>query len=72
MSSMQANALLEAALQLKGTGWRVASSSFGGKPAEMEIVMEGGKIGAGRENWGQIFTFHISLRGFGIVESLGA
>jgi len=67
MSSMQANALLEAALQLKGTGWRVASSSFGGKPAEMEIVMEGG-----RENWGQIFTFHISLRGFGIVESLGA
>jgi len=45
MSSMQANALLEAALQLKGTGWRVASSSFGGKPAEMEIVMEGGKIG---------------------------
>jgi transposase len=35
-----ANALLEAALQLKGTGWHVASSKFEGKPPQMEIVME--------------------------------
>jgi transposase len=37
---MEANALLEAALQLKGTGWRVVSSSFGGEPRQMEIGLE--------------------------------
>lgn len=41
---MKANALLEAALQLKGTGWQVISSSFGGKPARMEIVMEHDRV----------------------------
>lgn len=42
--SMQANALLEAALQLKGSGWRVVGSSFGGKPAQMKIVLEHDRI----------------------------
>lgn len=44
IASMRANALLEAALQLKGTGWHVASSSFEGKPPEMEIVMEHDRV----------------------------
>jgi transposase len=35
---MEANALMEAALQLKGTGRQVVSSSFGGKPPQMEIT----------------------------------
>src|SRR5438876_4544418 len=39
MAAMTANALLESALQLKGTGWRVASSSFDGRPLRMEIVL---------------------------------
>ena len=37
---MTANALLEGALQLKGTGWQVGSSTFGGQPPRMEIVLE--------------------------------
>lgn len=37
---MKTDALLEAALQLKGTGWHVLSSSFEGKPPQMEIVLE--------------------------------
>jgi transposase len=44
MPSMRANALLETALQLKGTGWHVTSSSFGGEPAQMEIVMEHDRV----------------------------
>jgi transposase len=44
MPSMRANALLEAALQLKGTGWHVTSSSFGGEPAQMEMVMEHDRV----------------------------
>ena len=38
--AMTANALLEGALQLKGTGWHVASSTFGGQPPRMQIVLE--------------------------------
>src|SRR5262245_58563009 len=37
---MNTDALLEAALQLKGTGWHVASSSFEGTPPQMEIRLE--------------------------------
>jgi transposase len=37
---MTTDALLEAALQLKGTGWHVVSSSFAGTPARMEIALE--------------------------------
>jgi len=37
---MKTDALLEAALQLKGTGWHVASSSFEGTPPQMEIRLE--------------------------------
>jgi transposase len=44
MAFMKANALLEAALQLKGTGWHVVSSSFEGKPPQMEIVMEHDRV----------------------------
>jgi transposase len=40
MASMKTNALLEAALQLKGTGWHVISSSFEGTPPQMEIALE--------------------------------
>jgi transposase len=40
MALMKANALLEAALQLKGTGWHVVSSSFEGTPRQMEIALE--------------------------------
>lgn len=42
---MEANALMEAALQLKGTGWQVVSSSFGGKPPQMEITLEHNYVG---------------------------
>ena len=42
---MSTNALFEAALQLQGTGWKVVSSSFGGKPLQMEIVMEHNYVG---------------------------
>ena len=45
MASMEANALMEAALQLKGTGWQVVSSSFGGKPPQMEITLEHNYVG---------------------------
>jgi transposase len=37
---MKTDALLEAALQLKGTGWHVVSSSFEGTPPQMEIRLE--------------------------------
>jgi transposase len=37
---MKTDALLEAALQLKGTGWHVVSSSFEGTPPRMEIRLE--------------------------------
>lgn len=40
MAGMKTDALMEAALQLKGTGWHVVSSSFGGTPPQMEIVLE--------------------------------
>ena len=42
---MSTIALFEAALQLQGTGWKVVSSSFGGKPLQMEIVMEHNYVG---------------------------
>jgi transposase len=44
IAAMDANALLAAALQLHGTGWQVVSSSFGGKPARMEIVLEHDRV----------------------------
>ena len=42
---MSTNALFEAALQLQGQGWKVVSSSFGGNPLQMEIVMEHNYVG---------------------------
>ena len=42
---MTPNELFDAALQLKGTGWRVVSSSFGGQPSQLEIVLEHGSEG---------------------------
>ena len=42
---MTPNELFDAALQLKGTGWRVASTSFHGEPKQLEITMEHGSQG---------------------------
>jgi transposase len=42
---MTPNELFDAALQLKASGWRVANSSFSGKPPGLELRLEQGKEG---------------------------
>jgi transposase len=37
---MTPNELFNAALQLPGTGWRVAATSFSGQPPQLELVLE--------------------------------
>jgi len=42
---MTPHELFDTALQLKGTGWRVAATSFHGEPKQLEITLEHGSEG---------------------------
>ena len=42
---MTPNDLFDAALQLRGTGWRVAGTHFRGEPPQLELRLEHGSQG---------------------------